>query len=133
VTGCIVQLHSLAGCKDSFYYSIIAGAAAYMPGQHVANVFFRRAWVVIQEVRGRHQNASSAKPALECKEAPEIFLQLRQGVIGQPFDGLNAAPFDLNGIQQTGSNGPAIDQDGTRPTYAVLAANVSTEFMTSVP
>ena len=104
---------------------LIPGAAAQVAGDGLTDLFFGRVGVFFQEGDQRHQKAGGAVAALDGVGFPEGFLQGMQVVRrAQPFDGHNLVAVGLHGEHQAGTDRLAVEQDGTGPAHAMLAADV---------
>src|SRR5215472_9636481 len=101
---------------------LVAGAAAQVAGDRLADLRLRRMGTFAQETGEGHQEARRAEPALQAMIFPECFLERAQGVtLGQPFHGLDHAAVHLDGEEQARADGGAVDDDGAGAAHAVLA------------
>src|SRR5215213_2040407 len=77
---------------------LVAGAAAVVALDRVADLRFRRIGVRGEEVHRRQDHSRRAKAALQSMLLPERLLQRVQGVTrGQPFDGRDRLSLRLYG------------------------------------
>src|SRR5947207_492061 len=104
---------------------LVAGAAAQVAGDGLADLRLRRVGALAQEASERHQEAGGAEAALQAVVLAKRLLQrVERLAVGQPLDGLDRVAVHLGREQQARSHSGAVDDDGARPAHAVLAAEV---------
>src|SRR5262249_19749186 len=113
--------HILDGIDDR----LVAGAAAVVSGQVLADLVARGAGETKHEIMSGHQHAGRAESALERVAPMEGFLQLRElAGVGQSFDGIDSAPIRLYGKHQATAHDLAVDADRAGAAHAMLAGGV---------
>src|SRR5579864_3613082 len=109
-----IASHFRSRFKRRAYDRRIAGAAAQMPRQQIADCRFVRPRNFAQEEIERHQDARGAEAALKRVVPLECGLQdaepARRG--REALDGSQLAALDLHGERQAGARGLAVDVDG---------------------
>ena len=97
-----------------------------MPRQDIADLGFVRLCTASEQRIKRHQDASSAEPALQCVIPLEGGLQDAEStlLVGEALHGSDLAPLDLECEGKTGARGPAIDDHRAGAANAVLAADM---------
>src|SRR3984893_19116362 len=115
----------LGGRLDSLDDEVVAGAAAEVPGQHLADLLARRCGLLAEERAGAHDDPGGAVAALEPVLGPEGLLHRMQAVGGgDALDGGDTPPVGLHGQHEAGAGGVAVEPGGARAADPVLAAQV---------
>src|SRR6266851_4108762 len=115
----------LGGRLDGLDDEVVAGAAAEVPGQHLADLLARGRGPLAEKRAGAHDDPGGAVAALEPVLGPERFLHRMQALGGSDaFDGGDAPAVGLDRQHEAGADRLAFQQDGARPAHAVLAAHV---------
>src|ERR1700740_2174465 len=104
----------------------IAGAAAEMAGERLADLLLGRFRLVAQQGAERDQDARRAEPALQRVMLAIALLQGRQALRRrlQPFDGADLGALRLHCESKARAGGCAVDLDGAGTADAVLAADM---------
>src|SRR5580692_12292377 len=104
----------------------VAGAAAEVAAQDIANFGFRRMRIAGEEIGERHQNARRAETALQRVIVAERLLQGVERAVGcgERFHGAHLAAFGLHREREAGARGDAVDQHRAGAADAVLAADM---------
>ena len=90
----------------------VAGAAAQVAFQTLADLLLGRVRIALQQGGRGHQEARCAEAALQAVLTPEGFLQgLQLAVLGQAFDGGQLAPIRLDGEQGARLDWSVVDED----------------------
>src|SRR5919206_3442860 len=117
-----VPLHDRA---DGLNDVLIAGAAAEIAGQPLADLLVGGERIFPQQIDTGHQHAGRAEAALQGMELAERLLERRQLLArAQALDGLDGGAVRLHREGQTGAGAVAVDQDRAGATDAVLAARM---------
>ena len=102
---------------------LIAGAAAQVSGERLADLVARRVGVLVEQRLRRDQEARRAVAALRGAEVGEGLLQRMQAAVGhQAFDGLDLAAVALDAEDQAREHRLAVEQHGAGAALAELAA-----------
>src|SRR6266542_5975769 len=117
--------HLLGGPLDGLDDVVVAGAAAEVAFQPVADLGLRRPRRALEELGGRHDHARRAEAALQAVLFPEAFLDRMQlAVLGHALDGLHLRALALDGQERTGLHRQAVDVHGAGAALAGVAAHV---------
>src|SRR5258705_2091779 len=104
---------------------LVPRAAAVVPRNMQANFFARGFAVLAEEILRCHQHARCAETALQRVALVKRLLQRRKLLrVAQPFDGLHPAAVRLHREHQAAAHDLAVDPQGARAAYAVLAADM---------
>src|SRR6266487_1056493 len=114
---------------------LIAGAAAQVPGERLADRALVGIGMLTQEGHEGHEDAWRAEPALQPVGLAERGLERMQriappappappGAVRQPLDGRDVVAIHLDGEHQAGAYRLAVHQHGTGAAHAVLAPDV---------
>src|SRR5262249_32802089 len=104
---------------------LVAGAAAEVTGDGLANLWLGGIRAVLQELRQRHEETRRAEPALQAVVLPEGLLQRIEPVaVGQRLHGPDLTTVHLCRKEQAGPDSGAIDDPRAGAAHAVLAAEV---------
>src|SRR6266481_3060283 len=115
----------LGGRLDGLDDGVVAGAAAEVPGQHLADLLARRRGLLAEERAGAHDDPGGAVAALKPVLGPEGLLHRMQAIGGgDTLDGGDAPAVGLGGQHEAGTDGLTVEQDGACPADPVLAAQV---------
>ena len=116
----------LGGVERRRHDRHVAGAAAQMPAEIVAQLRLVGVGMVAQIKVERHQDAGGAKAALQRVVAAEGFLQDRQParLRRQPFDGADTGAVGLHRQRQAGARRNPVDLDRAGAADTVLAADM---------
>src|SRR6266496_2785426 len=106
---------------------LVAGAAAEVSADRVADLAFRRIGIRIEQRLRGDQHSRSAVAALQAVRLAEAVLQHAHRAVGprQAFDGGHAVPVRLHCIHKAGPDRLAVEHHRARAADAVLAADVS--------
>ena len=105
---------------------LIAGAAAEIAFEAVADLFVGRIGIALEQLLGRHDHAGSAEAALEAMLVPEGFLHgVELAVGGEAFDGHHLAAIRLDGEHGAGLYGLAVERHGAGAADGGFAADVA--------
>ena len=103
----------------------IAGAAAKIGRQRLAQPLLVDIGLALQHARGQHQEARGAEPALQRVMVDEGLLQRVQPVaVGEPFHRPDLGAVGLGGEHQTASDRRAVEDDRAGAADPVLAAEM---------
>src|SRR5438093_7645037 len=117
--------HLLGSPLDGLDDVVVAGAAAEVAFQPVADLGLRRPRRALEELGGRHDHARSAEPALQAVLFPEAFLDRMQlAVLGHALDGFHLRALALDGQERTGLHRQAVDVHGAGAALAGVAAHM---------
>src|SRR6267378_2123362 len=105
---------------------LIAGAAAQVSADRIANLLFGRIRIRIQQSLGGDQHPWSAVAALQAVRLAEAVLQDAQRSVGfgETLDGGDAVAVRLHGIHEAGTHRLAVEHHRARSADTVLAADV---------
>src|SRR5436305_325183 len=104
---------------------MVAGAAAQMAGQHLADLLVGRRRMLREKRAGAHDDAGRAVAALEPVLGPEGLLDRMQPLSGRDaLDGRDLPAVDLNRQHETGANRRAVEEHGAGAAHAVLAPDM---------
>src|ERR1700694_763150 len=88
--------HALRGERNGFDDLGIAGAAAQIPGNRVANLFARQVGIVFHARSGRYKEGGRAVSALRSAALGEGLLHGMQLIVfGEALNGANPTPLSL--------------------------------------
>jgi hypothetical protein len=125
VSRCRLISHLAGGVLNRFDDVLVAGAAAQIPFEPVANLVHAGIGIPIEYLRGGHDHSRRAVTALQTVLLPESFLHGMQiSVCGHAFNGCDAGAISLNGKHRARLYGHAIDDDGTGTADRGLAPDV---------
>src|SRR5438093_4305625 len=117
--------HLLGSPLDGLDDVVVAGAAAEVAFQPVADLGLRRPRRALEELGGRHDHARRAEPALQAVLFPEAFLDRMQlAVLGHALDGLHLRARALDGQERTGLLRLPVDVHGAGAALAGVAAHM---------
>ena len=102
---------------------LVAGAAAEVPGQALADVLLARLGHAAQQVAGRDEQARGAEPALHGTRLEERRLERVQRPVraGHAGDGVDAAAVCLRGEHEARARDLPVDRHGAGAALALLA------------
>src|SRR3954468_831253 len=105
---------------------LVAGAAAQVPGECLADLLVGGFGVLRQERGHRDDESGGAETALQPVMLRKRSLHLGQFAVRpcKTLDGGHLAAVGLHGEHQAGADGFAVEQHGARAADAVLAAEV---------
>ena len=104
---------------------LIAGAAAEVAGDAVANLLLARRRIVLQQVDRRHDHARRAVAALQAVLFPEALLHRMQLAFRrQPFDRHHRRAVGLHREDRARLRAAAVDEHGARAALAGVAADM---------
>ena len=104
---------------------LVAGAAAQIAFQPVADLLLGGVGMVRQQLARRQNHPRRTKSALQRVLIPERLLQrIQLSVLRQSFDRQDLAPLGLDGEHRTALDGHAVEHDGAGPADGGLAADV---------
>src|SRR4051812_567491 len=113
------------GVLDGVHDVLIAGAAAEIARDALANLVLARLRVIGKEIRGAHDHPRRTEAALQAVLLPESCLQRMQLAAScQALDRDHSGAVSLNGEHRARFNGAVFDQHGTRAALARVAADV---------
>jgi len=102
---------------------LIAGAAAQIAGERIADLIPRRMWMLVEQRLRGHQDARRAIAALRGAEIRERFLQRMQSSIrDEPFHGHHASPVTLDAEHEAREHRLIVEQHGAGAALPELAA-----------
>src|SRR2546427_160234 len=101
----------------------VAGAAAQVAGDSVADLFFGRVWILGEQRRRRHQHPRDAEATLRHAKSHERVLERMKGIeTSQSFDRPHRATARLHREHETARHRLAVEVDGARAAVAGAAA-----------
>src|SRR5712692_584790 len=105
---------------------LIAGAAAQVSADRIADLPFGRIRIRIQQSLGSDQHPWSAVAALQAVRLAEAVLQHAHRAVGlrETLDGGDAVAVRLHGIHEAGAHRLSVEHHRARAADAVLAADV---------
>src|SRR3954449_10885042 len=117
---------ALGGVAHRAHDVVVAGAAAEVALEPVADLLLARVRVALQEVGGRHDHARRAVAALERVVFPERLLERVQGSVGarHALDRLDLAAVGLDGEDGAALHGLAVEVDRARAAVRRVAAHM---------
>ena len=120
------RVRGAGGRADGGQDALVAGAAAQVAGQPLADLLVRGAGIVAQERGHRGDEAGGAESALQPVVLAERLLDGGQRAVGRgdALDGGDLAAVGLHREDQAGAHRLPVEQDGARAADAVLAAQV---------
>src|SRR5918992_3925421 len=119
------------GCpQDAGNDILIAGAAAKIAAQPLADFLFGRGGIFVEKLVNGHQKTRRTKAALEAEGCQKSLLNRmkRFAVLGQcrqSFHRHDRSAACLHGEEQAGADGLAVKKDCTAAAYSLLAAKMS--------
>src|SRR5262245_46383692 len=103
----------------------VAGAAAEVAADPVADLLLRRVRVLAEQPGRLHDHPGGAEAALEAVLVPESLLErMERGPVGHPLDRPDLGAVRLDREHRARLGAPAIDVDGARAAVARVAADV---------
>src|SRR5882672_6910292 len=132
---CSVLRHTLRSELHRLDDLLVAGAAAQVPADRIADLLFGRVWVRIQQALSRDQHARRAVAALQAVRFAEAVLQHahRPVRLGETLDGGDAVAVRLHCVHEAGAHGLPVEHHRARAADAVLAADVRSREAQLVP
>src|SRR6266516_3282895 len=119
---CGLRWSRAGGQPDGVEDLRVAGAAAEVAGQCLADLVVARARIARQQIRGRDDQARSAEAALDRAGLGEGLLDgVQPAVLAQTFDGHQLVPVRLGGKDEACADELAVQQHGARSALALLA------------
>src|SRR5258708_3381936 len=117
---------ALPGGQRRLHDGYVAGTAAEMARQHIADLRLAGVGLVAQQGIQRDQDSRRAEAALQAVMLAEAVLQRGQAArLGRDaLDGADLGALDLHGEREAGAAGPAVDLDGAGAADSVLAADM---------
>ena len=113
---------SVLHCLDDV---LVTRAAAQVARHTHADLFFRRAWIVLQEAVSAGQHARCAEAALQTVLFIKTFLHsVQHAAIGQTFYGRNLAAFVLNRKAGAGLDRQAVNVNRAGAAVAGFATDM---------
>src|SRR5947207_4536823 len=104
---------------------LIAGAAAEVALDPLANLALGWRWVVLQQRHGRHDHPRRAVPALKPVLLPKAGLQRVKGAVRrEPFDRGDRRSVGLDREDRARLRAPAVDEDGAGAALTGVAPDV---------
>ena len=104
---------------------LVAGAAAEVAGDALADLALRRRRVVFEQRHGRHDHPRRAVAALEAVLLPEAFLQgMQLTVRREALDRRDRGAVGLDREDRAGLRAPAVDEDGAGAALTGVAPDV---------
>ncbi|MND83769.1 hypothetical protein D3C80_756420 [compost metagenome] len=98
-----------------------------MPRKHVAYLGLVRVGYPFEEIHAGHENARSAKAALQGVMTAKGLLQVAQSVVvGQGLDGLDTPLVPLYREHQAGTHGDSVHQHRAGTANTVFASDMDT-------
>src|SRR5215211_684687 len=116
--------HRSGGLLDRLDDPPVAGAAAEVAGQRVADLLLGGLGMVAEVGLDRHEEAGRAEAALEGVLLVESPLQRMGAVLRQRLDSPDAPTVGLDGEHEAGAQGLAVELNRARAADAVLAAHL---------
>src|SRR5260370_29272489 len=111
------------GRLDGLDDEVVAGAAAEVPGQHLADLLARGRGPLAEKRAGAHDDPGGAVAALEPVLGPERFLHRMQALGGSDaFDGGDAPAVGPDRQHEAGADPLPFHQGGPPPAHAARAA-----------
>src|SRR3954468_2155235 len=93
-----IRLSLVSGALDGVDDVLVAGAAAEVAGDTLADLALRRRRIVLEHRHGRHDHPRRAVAALQAVFLPERLLQgMQLTVPGEAFDGRDLGAVGLDG------------------------------------
>src|ERR1700694_3160975 len=112
----------------------VAGTAAQVAFQASANLVFGRVWILVQEIRGGHDETGCAVSALQAVLVPESLLERVQlTVFRHALDRREVPALGLDGEHGAAFNGLPVHQDRARAERARVTADVGADKADDVP
>src|SRR5262245_35388772 len=117
--------HLLRGVLDRLDDVVVAGAAAQIALEEVADLGFARLLLALEELVGSHDHARCAEAALEAVLLPEALLdRVELSVLGEPLDREDVSAVGLNGKHVARLRRSAVDHDRAGAALARVAPDV---------
>ena len=125
-TGADSRSRSVAGgLLDRLDDVHVAGAAAEVAADPLADLRLGRVGVLAEQPGGLHDHPRGAEAALEAVLVPERLLErMEGGAVGHALDGPDLAAVGLDGEHRARLGALAVDVDGARAAVARVAADV---------
>src|SRR3954471_18637587 len=101
---------------------LVAGAAAQVARQRLADLLLARGGVAPQQVLRGHDLPGDAEAALDRAGVQELLLQIGQPVRREALDGRDRMPLGLGAEHEARVDGAVVEQNGTRAALALGAA-----------
>ena len=118
-------LHFVCGILNGAHDVVVAGAAAEVPFQGMADFRFARIGVVLEQIGGQHNHAGGAEPALEAVFLVKALLEgVHAPIRGQSLYRGDGASVCLGSQHGTGLDGVAVYQNGAGTATAGIATDV---------
>ena len=113
---------------------VVAGAAAEVAGDGVADLVLARLRVALQQGDGGHDHPGGADAALQPPLLDEGLLhRVQLPVPGQPLHGGHAAPLGLGGEEQAGGHRAPVQEHGAGPAVPRATALLRPGQLQAVP
>ena len=117
--------HHRRPLDDRQHDVVIAGAAAEIAFEILADLALGRIGVVLHQIERAHDHAGRAEPALQGMIVAERLLHRMQGVaVRDGLDGQHRAAFGLHRQQGASLDGLAVDMDDAGAALAGVAADM---------
>src|SRR5882762_10608626 len=118
--------HALGGELHRLDDLLIAGAAAQVSADRIADLLFGRIRIRVQQSLGSDQHPWSAVAALQAVRLAEAVLQDAQRSVGfgETLDGGDAVAVRLHRVHEAGTHRLSVEHHRARAANAVLAADV---------
>src|SRR6185436_10506496 len=120
------SIHGLRAGHDAFHDVVIAGAAAEVAFQRLADFLLARVGVALREVERVHHHARGAEAALQAMVLFECRLHRVQRAIGlrHALDGHDVGALGLHRDDRAALDRLAVHQDGARAALGGVASHV---------
>src|SRR5512142_118579 len=117
--------HGGARVLDRLHDVHVAGAAAEVPRDRLADLLFRRIRVRLEQCDARHHHPRRAEPALKAVLLVEALLHGVQTLCGlEALDGADGAAVRLDREDGAGLHRTSVEEDGARAAVRRVAADV---------
>src|ERR1041384_5300962 len=125
MSGSLSRADLLGGVLDGFDDLVVAGAAAQVARDAVADLGLARLRVAGEQRARRHQHAGRAEPALQAVLLPEALLQrVQRAAGGEALDGLDRRPVGLDREHGAALDRLAVEANRARAAARGVAADV---------
>src|SRR3990172_796923 len=132
--GSLPSRHHLGCGRDAPHDVHVARAAAQVPRDPRADLFFRRRFRHLQEFRCREDHAGRAEAALEPVVLLERLLdRVQPSVLREPFDRRDRRAVRLDHEHRARLHGPSVEEDRARAAVARVAPHVGAREPELVP
>src|SRR5882672_9861834 len=112
----------LTGAYNRIKNLHIARAATKIPSKAIANVGLSRVRISFEEIYGRHHHTRCADAALRAAAINERLLNCVQLIPSRDaFNRFDCCAFNLSHGHETTVHNSAVDENGTRATFAFTA------------